>query len=126
MQAPGSGGGLPGSAYVLREPTSSLVPESTGMMKNIGNRRTNTGRKNVDIESTRYPVQSINISAISLDTYSFSLFFSLPLFFLFLFISVSLGTFAFKLVFARGRTLIPIRNPASIRDVLARALCGLS
>lgn len=67
-------------------PTSSLVPESTGMMKNIGN-RTNTGRKNVDIESTRYPVQSINISAISLDTYPF--FFSLPLFPLSLYLRLS-------------------------------------
>lgn len=40
VQAPGSGG-LPGSAYVLHEPTSSIVPGGTGMLKIIGN-QTNT------------------------------------------------------------------------------------
>lgn len=54
VQAPGSGS-LPGSAYVLPRARRPSLSRGTGTLKNIDN-RANTGRKNVDVEGTRYPV----------------------------------------------------------------------
>jgi len=56
VQAPGSGS-LPGSAYVLRRTHGCvhLCVSGYRTLKNIDN-RANTGRKNVDFKSARYPV----------------------------------------------------------------------